>query len=251
MFYEGEDSDIENYADDTTQCACGSDINIVISELQITASKLFAWFDNNHMKANSEISHLLLSSKTPKKAYFDGVLVESSSIERLLEIQIDSDLTFDEHISSICNKVGKKINVLSRPVNYMSFDKCRMVIKAFIESQFNYCPIIWMFHSRTLNNKINRLHERALRLVYSDYKLSFCGLLEKDKSFSIHDKNIPSLAIEIYKFLFNLLPCIMNNIFKVNQTVTYDLRKRNVLQSGNPSSVRYGTGTISYIAPKI
>ena len=60
-----------------------------------------------------------------------------------------------------------------------------------------------------------------------------------------------SLAIEIYKFLYNLSPCIMNNKFKVNQTVLYDLRKRNVLQSRNPSSVRYGTETISYIAPKI
>ena len=70
MFYEGEDSDIENYTDETTQCACGSDINIVISELQIAASKFFAWFDNNHMKANSEKSHLLLSSKTRKKSLF-------------------------------------------------------------------------------------------------------------------------------------------------------------------------------------
>ena len=175
-------------------------------------------------------------------------MVESSSTEKLLQIQIDSDLTFDEHISSICNKVVKKIIVLSHLVDYMSFDKRRMVMKAFIESQFNYRPLISMFHSRTLNNKINRLHERALRLVYSDYKSSFCELLEKDKSFSIHHKNIQSLAIEIYKFLHNLSPCIMNNIFKVNQTVPYDLRKRNVLQSRNPSSVRYGTETT---APKI
>ena len=47
----------------------------VISELRITASKLFTWFDNNHMKANPQKSHLLLSSKTPKKAYFSGALV--------------------------------------------------------------------------------------------------------------------------------------------------------------------------------
>ena len=101
-------------------------------------------------------------------------LVESSSTEKLLGIQ--TDLTFDEQISSVCNKEGKKLIVLSRLVNYMSFDKCRMVMKAFIESQFNYCPLIWTFHSRTLNNKINRLHERTLRIVYSDYKSSFCEL---------------------------------------------------------------------------
>ena len=71
MFYEYEDSDIENYADDTTSCACASDINTVISELEITASKLFTWFDNNHMTANPEKSHLFLSSKTPL------ILVES------------------------------------------------------------------------------------------------------------------------------------------------------------------------------
>ena len=54
MFYECEDSDIENYTEGTTPYACASDINRVIFELQITASKLFTWFDNNHMKANPE-----------------------------------------------------------------------------------------------------------------------------------------------------------------------------------------------------
>ena len=71
----------------------------------------------------------------------------------------------------------------------MSFDQRRMVMKAFIQSQFNYCSLIRMFYSRPLNNKINCLHERILRIVYSDYKSSFCELLEKDKSFKIHQKN--------------------------------------------------------------
>ena len=88
MFYECEDSDIENYADDTTPYACASDINTVISELQITASKLFTLFDNNHMKAKPEKIHLLLSSKTPKKAYFSGAFVESSSAENCLEFRL-------------------------------------------------------------------------------------------------------------------------------------------------------------------
>ena len=70
MFHECEDSDIENYADDTTPQACPSDIDTVISELQITASKLFTWFNNNPMKANPEKKHLILSLKTPKKGLF-------------------------------------------------------------------------------------------------------------------------------------------------------------------------------------
>ena len=106
------------------------------------------------MKVSPEKSNLLLSSKTPNKAYFGGVLAESSSNEKLFEIQTDSDLTFDKHISPICNRVAKKIYVLSRLVSYMSLDKLRMVMKAFIERQYNYCFLIWMFHSRTFRLEI-------------------------------------------------------------------------------------------------
>ena len=77
------------YADNTTPYVFAFDINTVISELQITTNKRFACFNNNQMKANPEKSIFFLSSKTPKKAYFGGVLVESSSTEKLLAIQID------------------------------------------------------------------------------------------------------------------------------------------------------------------
>ena len=125
MFYVCEDSEIENYADDTTPFACASDINTVISELQITSNKLFTWFNNKHMKV---IPHFWKKStsfefKNSEKSLFWWNLVDSNSIEKLLGIQIDSGFTFDEHIFSICNKIGKKINVLSILVNYMSFDK--------------------------------------------------------------------------------------------------------------------------------
>ena len=92
-------------------------------------------------------------------------------------------------------------------------EKRRTLMKAFIESQFNYCPLIWMFHSRTLNNKINRIHERALRTVYSDYNSFFNELLDKDGSFTIHQRNVQSLAIEIYKYLHGLSPAILNEVF--------------------------------------
>ena len=66
-------------------------------------------------------------------------------------------------------------------------------------------PLIWMFHSRTINNKVNRIHERALRLVYSDYYSNFDELLKKNESFSIHDRNVQTLAIKICKFFIVFL----------------------------------------------
>ena len=70
-----------------------------------------------------------------------------------------------------------------------------------------------MLHSRTLNNKINRIHERALRTVYADYNSSFNELLDKDGYFTIHQRNAQSLAIEIYKYLHGLSPAILSEVF--------------------------------------
>ena len=88
-----------------------------------------------------------------------------------------------------------------------------MKLKAFIESQFNYCPLIWMFQSITLKNKLNKLHERALRLVYKNKSLTFEELLEKDKAFSIHERNLQKLAIEMYKVKNNLCPKPFQDLF--------------------------------------
>ena len=72
-------------------------------------------------------------------------------------------------------------------------------MNAFFISQFNYCHVIWMCHSGALNNKINKLHERCLLIIYNDETSTFKELLEKDNSVSILYKNIQALAIEMYK----------------------------------------------------
>ena len=90
---------------------------------------------------------------------------------------------------------------------YLCEDKLKIIMKTFIQSQFNYCPLVWMFHSRTLNNKINKLHERALKIVYKNDKLTFDELLELDNSVTVHHRNLQKLAIEMYKVKKWSLPC--------------------------------------------
>ena len=86
-------------------------------------------------------------------------------------------------------------------------------MKTFIESQFNYCPLVWMFHSRDLNQKINKLHERALRVVYNNNSLTFQQLLVEDGSFTIHERNLQKLVLEMYNIKNNLSPPPLKELF--------------------------------------
>ena len=87
---------------------------------------------------------------------------------------------------------------------YMNIAKQGLLMNSFFTSQSNYYPLIWMFHSRGLNNKIDRQHERCLRIAYSDNRSSFEHLLDKDKSVSIHVKNLQTLSLEMLKVEKNL-----------------------------------------------
>ena len=86
-------------------------------------------------------------------------------------------------------------------------------MNAFFKSQFSYSPSIWMMQSRKRNNKINRLHERCLRVTYNDGLSSFEELLERDNSVSVHNRNIQFLAIELYKVFNDICPDIMKEVF--------------------------------------
>ena len=129
-------------------------------------SILIKWFNDNYFKMNLDKCQLLITNhEEDVSATIEGEIIKCKKSIKLLGINIDNKLCFNEHISKICKKVSLKLHALSRISHFLSTEKLRAVMKAFIESQFEYCPLIWMFHSRTLNNKINRLHERALRLA--------------------------------------------------------------------------------------
>ena len=89
-------------------------------------------------------------------------------IEKLVAVKFDNKLTFEKQITDICEKASRKTYALARIAPYMALSKRRMVMNAFFNSQFNYCPLIWMFHNCMANSKINRLHGRCLRIIYND-----------------------------------------------------------------------------------
>ena len=124
------------------------------------------------------------------------------------------------------------------------------MMKSFFTSQFNYCPLTWMRHSRTTNNKINCLHERCLRIVYSDRRSSFEKLLEKDGSATIYTRNLQTLATEMFKVYKNLSPAIIADFFHIRQN-NYNLRNDFYFALPNVKSVYHDTTSLSNLRPRI
>ena len=119
-------------------------------------------------------------------------------------------------------EAGQKLNALSRIASCMTFDQRRLILKSFITSDSLYCPIVWMFHSRKLNERINHIHERALKIVYKDFNSSFEELLIEDNSLNIHHRNLQKLVTEIFKVKNSLSPELMN-VFEFTEK-THSLR---------------------------
>ena len=125
----------------------------------------------------------------------------------------------------------------------MRLSKKRTLMNAFFKSQFNYCPLIWMCHGGENDKKVNRLHERCLRITSNDKRSSFNALLEKDSSVSIHERNIKFLETEIYKVSKNLAPPQMHEILKLKDQLHYNLRYNSLFSRPLVKSVYKGTGS--------
>ena len=107
-----------------------------------------------------------------------------------------------------------------------------------------------MFCSRSLNNLINRIHERALRLILNDHVNSFQDILELTKEKAIHQNNLEGLGKEICKFLNSLSRPIMHDAFMIRNN-KYNLKNFQYLYSTNKRTAKYRTETVTYRGPQI
>ena len=250
LFFFTEDSNIINYADDNTPFTYKDDMNLVMKQLENDSKTLLNWFSKNALKANPDKFHLLLSdSNEDINIIVDNHKIKNNKHKKLLGITIDSKMKFDEHVSKLCSKASQKLHALARVSHFMKTEQKRKIMNSFINSHFGYCPLVWMLHSRKLNNRINKIHERALRLVYNDNVSTFEELLTKSNSVSVHHKNIQNLAIELYKTKNNIGPELLKDIFKLKDENKYC--SKSSFETKNVRTVTHGTETISFLGPKI
>ena len=247
-----KDTEVCNYADDTTIFVCGTELDPILKSLEKDASLLTSWFANNYMKMNGDKSHLLMFGNKSAEATVNisRSSIKESDEEKLLGVTIDKKLNFKSHVNSLCKKASQKLHALARISTYMEKPQLELTITTFIMSHFSYCPLVWMFHDRASNNKINKIHERALRIIHKDSTSNFQELLNKSNSVSVHQRNLQLLLTEIYKTVHNLNPTFMTQVFE-KKDVSYNLRESNSLTLPKANTTLYGIDTVRYIGKKL
>ena len=150
------DSDLCNFADDTTLYACGCSLDDFVPRLENDLSALIKWFFENGMVANAgkfQMMFLGLKEKNTLRLNINDNKILTTNTVKLLGIEIDNELTFTAHIQNLCSKVNREINAFSRLNTYISRLQAMLICNAVILSNFNYCPLIWLSSTKAANNK--------------------------------------------------------------------------------------------------
>ena len=168
------------------------------------------------MALNAGKCHFMCPGKDTRNEnfLFKGLVMKNSKEQKILGVTIDNKLTFKSHIKNLYKKASQKIGALSRLSNHLNDYQERLILNSVVKSQFSYCPLVWMFCSRTSNNMINKVHERALRMLLNDHESDFEKLLHINNDVCNHHKNIQTLLIEIFKSEKGSAPPIMESILK-------------------------------------
>ena len=255
LFMFVEESEICNYADDNTLSVADLEIDQIIDRLQSDINRLQLWFNSNSLLLNGKKCQLMIveppweSRNVNVTVNIAKKTINEAEKVKVLGLTLCKDASMDEYIKHMCKRASSKLNALARISPYLNENKRILLMKTFITSLFNYCPITWMYCQRKSNKLVNKIHERALRIAYNDNLSNFQSLLNKDNSITIHHRNIQYLAVEVYKTFHNLNPTFMTEIFKPKQH-NYHTRRQN-LEIENPRTTKYGQETFSYKASQI
>ena len=129
------------------------DLNTFINKLEHYTALAAEWFQNNFIKLNQDKCHVLISGHKHESVWakIGETNIWESNKQKLRGVVIDRNLNFGEYFFDLCKKPGRKLSVLAKLSNNMSFEKRKILLKAFVESQYGQCPSTWMFHGRTAN----------------------------------------------------------------------------------------------------
>ena len=146
IFFFVKDSNITNYADDNTPYAAEDSVEKLLETFERETNILLEWLKVNEMKSNTDKFHLIIVNNQDNDIKMGNDIITSKTTVKLLGVTINNTLKFNEHVDNIFKKGNNKLHALARIAKHPSPNKLRILMKTFIESQFNYCPLTWVFH---------------------------------------------------------------------------------------------------------
>ena len=239
LFLFIERTNICNFADDNTIHICQNDLKTILKDLRYDILNLLRWFKENSMKANPKKFQFMIlgkMSRQPIMLNINQIKVKESQKVLLLGPTIDNQLTFKDHVDMLCSTANYKLHALRRIRKYLTPVKARLLYNAFINSQFNYASVIWMFCRKTDYLKIEKIQYKAYE-----------ALLTRNNEVSIHQKHLRALATEIYKSLGDINPDFMKPYLIIKE-MPYNLRNGCALKLPSANSTYYGISSVLFRA---
>ena len=253
LFYEIS-SKIYNYADDNTLCYASLELEEIKTALEKDCKKAMSWFHSNNMKANAEKFQLMFISKNDiaddLHLKINDKLVTNSVAIDILGIKIDNKLNFNVCIDNICKKASKQINALKRMKYYLDKDSKKILYNSYINSNFNYCPLIWMYSGKMSFNKLEHTDKRALMFVTNDCNSDYQLLCLNENQLSVYKKCIKFVAIQMYKVRKETAPLYIQELFETH-TTSYDMRDNDKFSVPFFNTITYGKKSFRYYGSKL
>jgi hypothetical protein len=251
IFYFVNHCQIYNYADDNVISYYSKSLAELKSVLEFDISNLLNWFSENGMKANPSKFQLISFGNTNlNEVNIGNTVIQSQPCIKYLGVLIDNKLSFVDHVVHICSKASRQVNALLRLSNLLDQDTKLTLYKAFISSNYDYCPVVWSFCNRTLLNKLCKLQRRALRFVVNDYESEYDELLNKCNTIKVSSLFIVKIAIEMFKVAKNMSPPFVLDLFQY-QSNGYSLRNSTAFLLKSPNTTRYGKLCFVFLGIKI
>ena len=159
VFFFVEKLEICNFTDENTLYSCDRNLLRIKENLTFDMKNILFWSRTNSLKANAgKLQFMILNWKNLRRQrmIINSITVKESNEVILLGITTDNKLVFKKHIENLCRTASYKLHALTRIRKYLTLDKANLLGNTFINSQFNYAPLIWMFCRKTLYHKLKK-----------------------------------------------------------------------------------------------
>ena len=251
LFYFVTEAKLSNYADDNQLTSSDIDPEKVqaalVRDFEITSK----WFRDCGLFLNLDKCKLVVLPERKSdqvELCIDGSQVKATDNVELLGVVIDNRLNFKSNLSKLIKKVGRQIDVLNRFKHILSFRSKIRIYRAFIMPHFTYCSSVWNSCLKEDSDRLERLHERALRYVFNDFCNGYDSLCSKI-GYSLSCRRKQDMLLIIFKALNNSMPQYIQSLFNVRENKK-NLRGNNKLVLPVAKTTTYGLKSTSYIAAK-